>query len=578
LEFHEPKNIRIVTVPTVDDSLTRNVSWDEGVVTVGDEVLENNDVFTIVEFWRDGNLYDNKKEDNSSLTVKLGDLDWSTSISLSTATNNFKGPDSSQKQLFSDLILSHPKNIKISYSFKNGELMAVITWENTMETSFKELQTMINIEDDTDNEVVESPDRVKRNSGDEACDSSPKLVPFSQTEAAFSLDCIGWDKDISLQTVVGDVKGDPSDKVKLFNKDMINLDPPTDIKSSIQSSEDGTFEVTLTWTNPNVFDDNTSPPLKLKLYKDATDTEPIEFLIDESTSEYKIPLGDIKPWEVKYSLETNMRSVSGVRSSNLEELVTEFTLYPPDSISGVSCDDNDQQNCHISWCYNVTSHFQGLGTLIKFWNSTEIQIDEIRLEDTDKCDNHTFLLSQIEGLDTGTYLTLQSVLSDRFISGYSESIAVVNPQASSQEDNFWLILGIVLSILLLLYIIATILCLYTAKRKRKYPVSDEKNGNGLGENGTFKQIKENNNPDYPNSDNGSRNTEEESLLSNGSVPVTRADSVITLGQFNDDDDFMGHFDEDGSFIGDYTEHDQETSLAVKNKLLYFSQLYGNKQC
>ena len=236
--------------------------------------------------------------------------------------------------------------------------MAVITWENTMETSFKELQTMINIEDDTDNEVVESPDRVKRNSGDEACDSSPKLVPFSQTKAAFSLDCIGWDKDISLQTVVGDVKGDPSDKVKLFNKDMINLDPPTDIKSSIQSSEDGTFEVTLTWTNPNVFDDNTSPPLRLKLYKDATDTEPTEFLIDESTSEYKIPLGDIKPWEVKYSLETNMRSVSGVRSSNLEELVTEFTLYPPDSISGVSCDDNDQQNCHISWCYNVTSHFQ----------------------------------------------------------------------------------------------------------------------------------------------------------------------------------------------------------------------------
>ena len=65
LEFHEPKNIRIVTVPTVDDSLTRNVSWDEGVVTVGDEVLDNNDVFTIVEFWRDGILYENKKEDNS---------------------------------------------------------------------------------------------------------------------------------------------------------------------------------------------------------------------------------------------------------------------------------------------------------------------------------------------------------------------------------------------------------------------------------------------------------------------------------------------------------------------------------
>ena len=47
--------------------------------------------------------------------MKLGDLDWDTSISLSTATNNFKGPDSSQKQLFSDLILSHPENIKIRF-------------------------------------------------------------------------------------------------------------------------------------------------------------------------------------------------------------------------------------------------------------------------------------------------------------------------------------------------------------------------------------------------------------------------------------------------------------------------------
>ena len=78
--------------------------------------------------------------------------------------------------------------------------------------------------------------------------------------------------------------------------------------------------------------------------------------------------------------------------------------------------------------------------------------------------------------------------------------------------NILIVLFSVLSILLLLYIIATILCLYTAKRKKKYPVSAEKNGNGIGENGTFKQIKENNKPDYPNSDNGSRNTEEESLL------------------------------------------------------------------
>ena len=51
--------------------------------------------------------------------------------------------------------------------------------------------------------------------------------------------------------------------------------------------------------------------------------------------------------------------------------------------------------------------------------------------------------------------------------------------------------------------------------------------------------------------------------------------MVTLGKFNDDDDFMGNFDEDGSFIGDYTQHNEETSQAVTNKLLYFSQLYSN---
>ena len=54
------------------------------------------------------------------------------------------------------------------------------------------------------------------------------------------------------------------------------------------------------------------------------------------------------------------------------------------------------------------------------------------------------------------------------------------------------------------------------------------------------------------------------------------ESMITLDQFNDDDDFMGNFDEDGSFIGDYIEHDEEQAQAVQNKLLVFQQLYKSK--
>ena len=56
--------------------------------------------------------------------------------------------------------------------------------------------------------------------------------------------------------------------------------------------------------------------------------------------------------------------------------------------------------------------------------------------------------------------------------------------------------------------------------------------------------------------------------------IPRADSVVTLGKFHDDDDFMGNFDEDGSFIGDYTQYNEEASQAMQNKLLYFSQFYN----
>ena len=66
------------------------------------------------------------------------------------------------------------------------------------------------------------------------------------------------------------------------------------------------------------------------------------------------------------------------------------------------------------------------------------------------------------------------------------------------------------------------------------------------------------------------------MKSDGSAKnlIPRADSVVTLGKFNDDDDFMGNFDEDGSFIGDYTQYNEEASQAVQNKLLYFSQFYN----
>eukprot|EP00092_Neocalanus_flemingeri_P060029 GFUD01071905.1.p1 GENE.GFUD01071905.1~~GFUD01071905.1.p1 ORF type:complete len:118 (-),score=28.05 GFUD01071905.1:113-466(-) len=70
------------------------------------------------------------------------------------------------------------------------------------------------------------------------------------------------------------------------------------------------------------------------------------------------------------------------------------------------------------------------------------------------------------------------------------------------------------------------------------------------------------------SKDGSYATEQESL-----VVRIRPDSMISLGNFNDDDDFMGNFDEDGSFIGDYLEKDEEQARAVQNKLLVFLQMY-----
>ena len=151
--------------------------------------------------------------------------------------------------------------------------------------------------------------------------------------------------------------------------------------------------------------------------------------------------------------------------------------------------------------------------------------------------------------------------------------------------------------LLILYIIATVLCLRSVRKKRGVYKVDKTADNVNGHNGTFyeyQDIPRAESQHLARSDNGSRDTEQESLMvrkiidyisqpvnfyfvkSDGSAKnlIPRADSVVTLGKFNDDDDFMGNFDEDGSFIGDYTQYNEEASQAVQNKLLYFSQFYN----
>ena len=153
-------------------------------------------------------------------------------------------------------------------------------------------------------------------------------------------------------------------------------------------------------------------------------------------------------------------------------------------------------------------------TIITLWNANRTVLNHTILEETEQCDNTTFPLSQLPS--DAVELTLQSSLPGYNISTHSQYLQMFEHSTwdwlNDSHNQFWLILG--LSILLILYIISTVICLRRVRNRGGYDIV-AKNADKNLQTGNFSAFSELNGQHPPasvQSDTGSRDTDQESII------------------------------------------------------------------
>ena len=149
-------------------------------------------------------------------------------------------------------------------------------------------------------------------------------------------------------------------------------------------------------------------------------------------------------------------------------------------------------------------------TIITYWNVSHSEVLIETLGETDQCDNTTFLLSSLPS--EAVEITLQSSLPGYKTSAHSAYLRIPGAYPEPEESwQFWLILS--LSILLILYILGTFLCLRRVRNRRGYNFVDR---NADNQAGNFSQCSELNGQPPPASvrsdTGGSRDTVQESII------------------------------------------------------------------
>merc|ERR1712155_501168 len=246
-----------------------------------------------------------------------------------------------------------------------------------MGASFRGLHTLVTVYTeaaDTEEAVYTEAEARVRRSNDVPYSHR---VPYTQTSLSLSLASTSWGAEISLQTAVEDTRGqeagvvvsvilrlfiagDQSERLKLFSEG-VSLQPPSGVRTSTTVAEDDSLEVSLAWEPHNVFEDNTSLPLLLRLYEAAaTEAGDLALVaeqeLDGAAGEVAVALpGGLQPWQLLYSLETkplgdlgSLGSLASAGAVAVRRLVPgeELQLRPPDFISISSCEDT----CHLEWC------------------------------------------------------------------------------------------------------------------------------------------------------------------------------------------------------------------------------------
>ena len=152
-----------------------------------------------------------------------------------------------------------------------------------------------------------------------------------------------------------------------------------------------------------------------------------------------------------------------------------------------------------------------MGTILALWSVNHTVLNLTVLEETEECDNTTFLLSQIPS--EAVELTLQSSLPGYRNSTHSQYLQIFQSSTGIWTDphnQFWLILG--LSLLLILYIIGTVLCLRRVRARRGYDFVDKNADNQPGNFSLCSELNGQPPPASVQSDTGSRDTVQESII------------------------------------------------------------------
>ena len=123
-------------------TLTADISWLNSV----------QDIFaglgTSVQVWEDDTIIDIIEVDHNKNSVVLGlspPLTWQSMFTLETTAINTKGDRTNLRQIFGDFPLSPPSNISIKHNYKDDDITAIVTWQNSIEEKFDCVQTCKNI-------------------------------------------------------------------------------------------------------------------------------------------------------------------------------------------------------------------------------------------------------------------------------------------------------------------------------------------------------------------------------------------------------------------------------------------------
>ena len=292
---------------------------------------------------------------DNSLELELSpSLPWATRISLQTSVlDSALGESDGDRQLFggeTEMKLVPPKeeSVKVEHREKDGELEAVITWENNMDKVFDHLQT-----------VVEVTDR-------ESYLTKTKVVDYSANSVVISLaEVQAWASNFTIHTAVMGGRGEATKEQPLF------ADLPLSLPENVQVDlvvEDGAVEALVTWNN-TVMDgaltsEEFSTEVKL-LDKEDNILEKITVVYPEIG--FNKTLGNL-PWDVRFMLTTTGKEEEGESSQPKALFADNLELEAPKDIRLKHKVENNVMSASLSWD-SVHQLFDRLVTVVQLYDN-----------------------------------------------------------------------------------------------------------------------------------------------------------------------------------------------------------------